>query len=271
MPALRVSEWIAIAYFAYLAAISWLMPLPMRRRLTACSVSAGVTIAIVLLSRSPTMAAANVRQWVPAACILAGYWMSGAFFRQPMPNVERVLQAGDRWLYDELGVSARVDASPRWLLEICELAYASVTPLVPLGFLVLILAVPFPDADRFWSPVVASELACYAVLPWIQSRPPRALGDHVGIDRRRLVFRRLNARILASASIRVNTVPSGHAAGAVAVGLAVTAQAPAEGMVFLAVAIAICVGALIGRYHYLIDVLTGIAVAIAAFVLFGRA
>jgi membrane-associated phospholipid phosphatase len=262
MLALRTSETVALVYLLYLAALAWVTPLSGGRRITVTLIALSSAVAIATLPRLSVPAAAWVRDWAPSAYIVAGYWLSGAFFRKPMPTVEQVLLRGDRWLYNALGFGGFVERAPRWLLEAFELAYASVTPLVPLGFLVVILLMPSFNADRFWAPVVASELACYAMLPWIQSRPPRALGDHVEIDRRPLAVRRLNRRILANVSIQVNTVPSGHAAGAVAVAFAVTAQAPWVGALFFLVAIAICIGAVAGRYHYAIDVAAGLAIAV---------
>jgi membrane-associated phospholipid phosphatase len=64
-------------------------------------------------------------------------------------------------------------------------------------------------------------------------------------------------------TIRVNTFPSGHAAGSLAVALAVVGAMPASGVLLLVLALAICVACVVGRYHYIVDVLAGAAVAIA--------
>jgi membrane-associated phospholipid phosphatase len=64
-------------------------------------------------------------------------------------------------------------------------------------------------------------------------------------------------------SHRVNTFPSGHAAGSLAVALAVIGTLPSAGAVLIVLAAAICVACVVGRYHYVIDVVAGAAVALA--------
>jgi membrane-associated phospholipid phosphatase len=60
----------------------------------------------------------------------------------------------------------------------------------------------------------------------------------------------------------VNTFPSGHAAGSLAVGLAVVGALPWTGAVLLLLAAGIGVGCVVGRYHYVVDVVTGAALAL---------
>jgi membrane-associated phospholipid phosphatase len=60
----------------------------------------------------------------------------------------------------------------------------------------------------------------------------------------------------------VNTFPSGHAAASLAVALGVIGAVPWAGTVLLGLALGICVACVVGRYHYLIDVVAGAAVAL---------
>ena len=76
--------------------------------------------------------------------------------------------------------------------------------------------------------------------------------------------RRLNQLIACRASIQANTIPSGHAAGALAAALVVLSVAPAIGMVFLVLAVSIAIASVFGRYHYAVDSLLGILVAVIA-------
>jgi membrane-associated phospholipid phosphatase len=66
--------------------------------------------------------------------------------------------------------------------------------------------------------------------------------------------------IATRASIQVNTLPSGHAAGAVATALCVGTSVPQAGVLFAVVAASIVVATVIGRYHYLIDSILGVLV-----------
>ena len=70
--------------------------------------------------------------------------------------------------------------------------------------------------------------------------------------------------MLGRASIQVNTLPSGHAAGAVATALAVATVMPDAGAVFLVLALSIAMATVIGRYHYIVDSVLGIVVAMIA-------
>jgi membrane-associated phospholipid phosphatase len=62
----------------------------------------------------------------------------------------------------------------------------------------------------------------------------------------------------------VNTLPSGHAAGALATALAVGSVVPLAGVVFLLLAASIALATVLGRYHYVVDTVLGVLVAAAA-------
>jgi membrane-associated phospholipid phosphatase len=114
----------------------------------------------------------------------------------------------------------------------------------------------------YWSLVLSAELACYAALPWLRSRPPRALETTSVFDARAVTMRRLNVAILDRASVQANTIPSGHVAGALAAALAVLPLNAAIGGVLLAASVAIGVAAVAGRYHYVVDCVAGASVAL---------
>jgi membrane-associated phospholipid phosphatase len=61
-----------------------------------------------------------------------------------------------------------------------------------------------------------------------------------------------------------NTFPSGHAAVAAASAAAVATVSAPAGALLGVVVVAICVGAASGRYHYVVDVVLGLAIAGAA-------
>ena len=122
-----------------------------------------------------------------------------------------------------------------------------------------------PDMlPAYWATVFTADLVCYAALPWIQTRPPRVVE---GLDPRGGTgLRPFNLQLLDRTSIQANTVPSGHAATAVAVGLAVFDAWPLAGTILLVVAMGITVATVLGRYHYAIDSLLGVAVAVVSWV-----
>jgi membrane-associated phospholipid phosphatase len=68
-------------------------------------------------------------------------------------------------------------------------------------------------------------------------------------------------------SIQVNTFPSAHAAGSIAVALAVASAIPSAGVVFLVLGLGITIATVLGRYHYLADSVLGVAVGTVAWLI----
>ena len=149
------------------------------------------------------------------------------------------------------------------LLEALEAAYTADYVVVGVGALVA-AAHGARVVAGYWTIVLAAELACYAALPFLRSRPPRTLEPPGVIERRAPRVRRLNISILDRASVQANTIPSGHVAGAVAASLAVMSISATAGWVLLGVAVAITVSAIAGRYHYSADCVLGAVVAVVA-------
>jgi hypothetical protein len=201
----------------------------------------------------------------PAVLLLTGYWLSGVFFRDPQEWLERMLLTTDRRIFTALALDRRLAASPRWVLELLEAAYVSDYVVVGIGAMTAAW-VSVDAVSMYWLQVLTSELMCYAALPWLRSRPPRALEGPGMLARRRPMLRRLNEAILDRASVQANTIPSGHVAGAVAAGLALMDVSVWMGALLLAGAVLIAVAAVAGRYHYLVDCVAGVAVAVGVWV-----
>ena len=106
----------------------------------------------------------------------------------------------------------RLDA-PRVVRELMESAYLLVYLVIPAAAVTLMAGDHVEALPRFWATVLLAEFISYGMLPWLQTRSPRAL-ETAPATHSQLAVRRLNAAILSRGSIQVNTVPSGHAAGA---------------------------------------------------------
>jgi hypothetical protein len=257
-------ERVIIGFLIYAAAAGWRPGIRAHRRLVVGVVCLLDVLLILALARTEWSWWPAARAWHPAVQILVCYWLSGALFIRPMPRLEAWLTRSDDAFFARLQLHRAIASAPRALLELFELAYLLVYPVIPAGFLAASLVDPAIDPDRYWSVVVSAELACYAALPWLQSRPPRALANQMGIDSRGLAARRLNLHVLERGSIQVNTIPSAHAAGATATALAVGAINPVAGAVFAVIALGIVIGSVAGRYHYAIDAALGVGVAVVA-------
>lgn len=244
------------AFFVYALVVTALLPRLTResRRRAASLALPGLILsvgAVVLDHR------AVLHDWVlPPILLLLGYWSTGALFVAPMPRAEAALMRID----SVLGIRRGAARLPRLLAELLELAYVGVYPLIPLALVLHVTLTPNPDPARFWTVVLVTDYLCFATVPWLQTRPPRALEAAEPWVSSVRVF---NRRLLHAASIQANTFPSGHAAEALAAALLVTgAPAPVLAAMFVA-AIAVSAGAVLGRYHYALDALTGWAVAAA--------
>jgi membrane-associated phospholipid phosphatase len=193
-----------------------------------------------------------LRAWIPVLYLAAGYWLPALLVSSAgRPQFEAWLSRSDmtirRWL----------PPMPTIALPLLELAYLLCYPLVPLSFAVVWISGREIDVDRFWLAVLLSGYACYVTLPWLTSRPPRALRNS---DITPSGLRRLNASVLERWSHRFNTFPSGHVAVAAAAAASVWSVSAPAGAFIAAVAAAIAVGAAAGGYHYIVDVILGLIV-----------
>lgn len=263
---MRVSEWVALGYFGYLAVAALASPLspPRRARVVAeCTGSAAVVVAIAAWSRARPLEAwlLHVRDWVPVIYLLWFYWIPAHFSSTTNPRAEQRLVEWDRRWAAPL-VDAVV-AAPRACAELLELAYLFCYPLLPAGLLFTMWWSAGADVDRYWTSVLLSGALSYGVLPWLRTRPPRHLEPDASVPASSV--RLFNEAVLHRASVQLNTFPSGHVATSFAAAFAVVAQVGAPGLPFVALACAIAVACVVGRYHYLADAVLGVAVAAIAF------
>src|SRR5205807_471481 len=154
---LRVSEWIALAYFLYLIALAAVARVSVSRRQRVLATAPVTSAAIVTIGLQAGAAAALARDWLPRLYGAMAYWLAA--------------------------------------------------------------------------------LPCYGLLPWLPTRPPRAIETPERAVQS--AMRALNVKILDRASVQLNTFPSGHAAASIAIALAVGSHVPLAGAVLGIVAVSI--------------------------------
>lgn len=252
----RSFEWIASAYFGYLVVACWLPPLSTARRAWLTGASAfSVATVWVMAHAGPAFA----REWAPLAYILAGYFLSGYLFAAPSGPMESWLMGWDRRLLGD--PATRFVGWPRAFVAGLELMYMGCFLLIPAGLAILVFTDHAALVDRYWTMVMGAEFAAFAPLAFIQTRPPWAVERKPELADP--AIHRLASRMVQHLTIRVNTFPSGHAAGSLAVALAIVGALPWTGVVLLVLAAGIGVACVVGRYHYIVDVVAGAAVALA--------
>jgi membrane-associated phospholipid phosphatase len=223
----------------------------------------GASLAGVAIIATSVIAPPNVvlHGWLlPPLLLFLFYWTTGLLFVRPMKPVEDAFMQIDRALHIH-ELSAR---TPKWLADVLEFSYAGVYGLIPVALVFHLWLATSPDIDRFWTVILVTDFVCFGFLPWIQTRPPRALeaGEPWTSP-----LRSLNLRVLGAASIRVNTFPSGHAAEGLAAALLVASLSPPIFAWMLLAALSVSAGAVLGRYHYAVDAFTGWIVALTVWLL----
>jgi membrane-associated phospholipid phosphatase len=273
---MRMSEWIQVVFALVLAVAAWITgltshPLPLRRRWIVTSL-ATAAITIVTIGRfgarffSPDHRPI-LRDCLTVALFLVPYWQAGQFFLRPNLKIQDRLLAFDRWLLP--GIAATSGTERTSIGFLLEVAYLFCYPLVPLSLLTVYIAGLRGKADSFWFVVLVSTYICYAVTPFVPAFPPRSLiGDQAdpcvpAKDTNKA--RTFNRWILKRGSIHAISFPSAHVASAFAIALVFLRYSLSLGVIFLVVAVLISLGAVVGRYHYALDVLLGAATAWAVF------
>jgi membrane-associated phospholipid phosphatase len=252
----RSSEWISFLYFAVMTVLGWVRPLPAARRLQITAAGLAMGGAILWLSRDQ---ATWVRDWAPTAYILAAYYLSGRFFVRPSPAFEHWLLSWDRRLLGD--PTTRFERWPAPLLAYLEVVYMGCVLLVPAGFALLAATGRAALADRYWTMVAGAEFCAFVPLAVIQTRPPWQLERTAALPDQ--VVHRFAARMVRALTINANTFPSGHVAGSLAVAFGLVGPMPWAGAVCLLLALSISVACVVGRYHYVVDGVTGGVLAVA--------
>ena len=272
---MRIAEWIQSGFAVLLAVAAWLSPLPAERR-RRISILALIVVLAVAAARStaywlPEPWSVAIRDWLPVALMLVPYWQTGQFFLGPNLKIQSWLMELDRrWLVE---TSERSGTAKTRLGLGFEIAYVFCYPFVPLGLAALYLAGMRGRVDEYWFVVLTATYICYAITPFFPAMPPRVAAQGAAPDRPKPERareggnkgRRFNRWIQEWGSIHAISFPSAHVASTAAVSLVLTRHMHVIGIGFLFVAGCIAVAAVAGRYHYMLDVLLGAAVALAVF------
>jgi len=253
---------IAIAYFFYLAVAATMQRLPMARRARVAAASLSM---VALVWNAAVNVTSPLRDWLPAAYVLVGYYITGWLFVAPSPRLESWLVAWDRRVLGD--PATRFARWPRAFVAYLEIVYMLCFLIVPAGFAALVLAGHSARADRYWTMVLTAELGAFAPLTVFQTRPPWALEPKPMLTDP--AVHHAASQMVQHLTTRANTFPSGHVAGSLAVALAVAPALPFAGAVFGLLAVSIGVACVVGRYHYVMDVAGGALLAVAAWVAVG--
>lgn len=286
---MRTSEWIQLGFAILFTLAAWVTtltsrPLPVRRRWTVTALAA---VAVLVLAAAhaarPSLSAdhfAILLDGITVALFLVPYWQTGQFFLAPNETIQARLLAFDQKLLPRASATSGTGRNSIGLL--LEMAYLSCYPLVPLGLTAVYAAGIRDKINGFWLVLLVATYLCYAATPLVPAFPPRSLlnDQEAQADQQALPAdlgaqtaspaaankgRIFNRWILKHGSIHAISFPSAHVASAFAIAFVLLDYAPLIGLVFLIIAIMISLGAVIGRYHYALDVILGAATALLVF------
>ncbi|MGC2399458.1 MAG: phosphatase PAP2 family protein [Acidobacteriaceae bacterium] len=269
---MRTSEWIQVGFAIILAVAAWIHalsahPLPARRRWNITLLGL-VPLAAVSLARAsahflPPLYVSILRDFLTVALFLVPYWQTGQFFQKPNHRLEQRLLTFDRWLMPRTATTSGTARTGIGL--VLEVAYLFCYPMVPLGLAVFYVIGQREHVASFWLVVLIATYLCYAFTPFVPAYPPRDLAGRQPPPAQVGKARIFNRWILKHGSIHAISFPSAHVASSFAVALVLLRFTPVFGLIFLFIAVWISLGAVVGRYHYALDVLLGAITALLVF------
>ncbi|HEY4363140.1 MAG TPA: phosphatase PAP2 family protein [Bryobacteraceae bacterium] len=261
MPRLRSSEWLAIVYFLYVAAIApFYIVAPWRALLLAAIIAGG----FLLLSRGPQV----LRDLAPLAATLAAYremnWFTPAVQDH---HLERSWIVWDRALLDGHGLRAAIESAGMLLPGYLELCYLLVYAVGPVVVAAAIFSERRHRTDHLWIAYLAGTLGAYALFPYFPSEPPRTVFAGEDLPHVVTVIRQLNLWIVGGYGIHSSVFPSAHVSSAFSAAwglLAVMREKRWMGWTMLVYAVSVSIATVYGRYHYGVDAVAGFAVSLLA-------
>ena len=260
---MRPGDTITLAALFFLVVVGWLRPISgkQRRQVVGLAVlGTAMIVATQALAKHSAASAEVVGDWMPCLLMLIVYWQAGRFSGTSFDTTNEKLQS---WLleFDRKRLGTLLDDwahrwNSTWVGSYFELAYLLCYALIPLGVAALYWSHRRGAIDSYWAVVLPSSYLCYGLVPFTQTLPPRLL-PCAGAPLAKHPIRSVNLFILRRASIHLNTFPSAHVASTVGASLVLMRLMPVTGAVFLVVALSIAAGAVVGRYHYALDVILG--------------
>ena len=265
---LRACEWVLIAHFGFAAVRAapracwtWFV-------VVALFAAAGSAALAFQESRTGRRAFAIARDWFPLPFLLIGYWSVDWFRNGRVTNgFQDSWVVLDRFLLRECGVKAAIEILGPVLPFTLELCYSLLYPLPGLALVFLYLGGRRKDAPLFLLVLLLASFTSDTLMPMFPSTDPRLRFPGEDLPSWLTPTRALNLGLLENLDIRLSVFPSGHVTVGFATAFGILLAWPERkrlGAVSVLIACVVSVAAVYGRYHYVVDVLSGAAVSLAA-------
>jgi membrane-associated phospholipid phosphatase len=269
---LRRSEWVAVAYFGYVALLYVALPVPMHVTLAVCGLNFLALGNFWIFSFAFSLRRAKVfdvlRDIYPGALFPLAYREMGWFrLESPTHDLERSWIVWDRVLLNDLGLRRLIETAGPLMPTLLEFSYLIVYLITPFCVLLLFQRRRRSLVDSFYFTAFLGAFLSYALFPFFPSTPPWILFPGDDLPSAVNAFRHLNLAIVGSMGIRTSVFPSAHVSAAFACAFAIRRllpEAPWAGRFLLTTATLIAVATIYGRYHYAVDAVAGLGVGLAA-------
>lgn len=265
---LHASEYIVVSYFCYTAVLASVWNLPFALRTVALVIPCALAALASWESTRGTKATGVFREWISPALVLFAYqelnWFAQAHTHYAREN--RWI-GWDRLLLDDWHARACIE-SLGWVIPfLLELSYLLVYAIPPLALGILYWSGRRKRVDIFLFTFLLGTLLAYALLPYFPSDPPRFVFPGQDLPSINTAPRWLNLWLLDRYDIRTGVFPSGHVTAAFSAAFGMLLAFPERkrvgGMLF-ALATAIAITTVYGRYHFAVDGLAGLLVSVIA-------
>ena len=262
---MRLAEWVHTIFFLYAGLLALLLPLSTAIRLRVLIVNAVVLLLLKWLTLSG--------KWLPLrdayalALVILAYKQMG-WFAPPVHfyRLEKQWIVWDDVVLSGWGVKRMIEATGPVLPNLLEFSYLLVYAVGPFAVVMLYQFGDRKQVDAFLLIYVLGVLLSYGQFPFWPSEPPRTVfPGH--LEPVPSLLREANMYVVGNAGIHTSVFPSAHVSGVVAAALAIWRLLPAQNWLrygFAVYAFLVTVATFYGRYHYFVDAVAGVAVAIAA-------
>jgi membrane-associated phospholipid phosphatase len=259
---LRRSERVLLAYSVYTTGMGLSLGVRSVDRAELLAINAALWLGFLLLvTRVPRES--EWRDWLPYPVSLLCYreagWLAPAVH---LHDLERKWIVWDRLVLDGWHGRAAIESLGPVIPTVLEAAYLSVYVIGPLAVGALYMFRRRDGADRLWVAFLLGLMLSYVQFPFWPSEPPRTVFPGWDLPSFLTPLRRLNLFLVGNYGIHSSVFPSAHVSGAMAAALMLRRIMPQRrwvGNTLLTVALLIAVATVYGRYHYLVDALSGAA------------
>ncbi len=263
----RPVEWVLIGYFTYVAVTATFFPINPRPAYLIALIIAVLFIALATLEhRTGNPIVTALRDWIALAATIAAYREMDLFTPAHHDHhLEAVWIVWDRRLLHDFGIQRLIESAGVLIPYLLEFCYFVVYAVGPVAMAILYAIGKPKRSQRFLLLYLLGTLGAYACFPYFPSEPPRTV--YPGADMPNIIgwFRRSNLLVVGNYGIHSSVFPSAHVSSAFSAAFGMLQALPerkAIGHGLIVYASLVAISTFYGRYHYAVDAVAGLALAL---------